>query len=67
MYVTMGDAGDRTKSQDMDSLSGKVLRLMSDGSIPPDNPFPGSYVYTPGYRNPQEMAWHPVTGDLFIT
>jgi len=67
LYATMGDAGDRSNAQSMDSPAGKVLRLMPDGSVPPDNPFPGSYVYTLGHRNPQGMDWHPVTGDLFIT
>ena len=67
LYATMGDAGEPANAQDMDSLAGKVLRLMPDGSVPPDNPFPGSYVYTLGHRNPQGMDWHPVTGDLFIT
>jgi glucose/arabinose dehydrogenase len=67
LYVTMGDATEADAAQDLDSLSGKVLRLEADGSVPSDNPFPGSPVYTYGHRNPQGMAWHPVTGDLFIT
>ena len=28
-----------------------------DGSVPGDNPFPGSLVYTWGHRNPQGIAW----------
>lgn len=28
-----------------------------DGSIPDDNPFPDSYVYSYGHRNPQGMTW----------
>jgi aldose sugar dehydrogenase len=67
LYVTMGDATDSEAAQDLDSLSGKVLRLEADGSVPADNPFPNSYVYTYGHRNPQGMDWHPETGDLFIT
>jgi aldose sugar dehydrogenase len=67
LYVTMGDATNSEAAQDLDSLSGKVLRLEADGSVPADNPFPNSYVYTYGHRNPQGMDWHPETGDLFIT
>ena len=67
LYVTMGDATDRDLAQNLDSLAGKVLRLSDDGSVPADNPFPDSYVYTYGHRNPQGLAWHPASGDLFIT
>ncbi len=67
LYATTGDATDPGLSQDLESLAGKVLRMGADGSVPPDNPFPGSLVYTWGHRNPQGLDWHPVTGDLFIT
>ena len=67
LYATTGDATEPELSQDLDSLAGKVLRLAADGSIPLDNPFSNSYVYTWGHRNPQGLAWHPETGDLFIT
>lgn len=52
-------------AQDLTSLAGKILRIHRDGSIPEDNPFPGSPVYSWGHRNPQGLAWHPVTGALF--
>ncbi len=67
LYVTTGDATDRPLAQRMDSLAGKILRLAPDGGIPPDNPFPGSPVYTLGHRNPQGIDWHPVTGALYST
>ena len=67
LYVTMGDAIVPELAQDLDSLAGKVLRLTAEGAAPADNPFPDSLVYTYGHRNPQGLAWHPETGDLFIT
>ncbi len=67
LYVTMGDAQSAGDAQSLDSLSGKILRLERDGSVPADNPFPGSYIYSYGHRNPQGLDWHPETGDLFIT
>ena len=67
LYITMGDAVEPERAQDLNSLSGKVLRLDPDGGIPGDNPFPDSPIYTYGHRNPQGLAWHPDTGDLFIT
>jgi len=57
LYVTAGDANDRPSAQDPESLNGKILRVAPDGSIPADNPFPGSPVYTLGHRNPQGIAW----------
>jgi glucose/arabinose dehydrogenase len=67
LYVTTGDATERDLAQQMDSLAGKILRLNPDGTIPADNPFPGSPVYTFGHRNAQGLAWHPVTKTAFST
>ncbi|MEH7382797.1 PQQ-dependent sugar dehydrogenase [Bacillus sp. JJ1533] len=66
LYVTTGDAGDPQNAQDLTSLAGKILRLNLDGSIPNDNPFPDSYVYTYGHRNPQGLAWDE-KGALYST
>ncbi len=65
LYITTGDAAKRELAQQKDSLAGKILRLAPDGSVPGDNPFPGSPVYSWGHRNPQGLAWQPDTGALF--
>ncbi|QJC50291.1 PQQ-dependent sugar dehydrogenase [Paenibacillus albicereus] len=65
LYATTGDASEPELAQDPDSLAGKILRLRPDGSIPADNPFPGSPVYSLGHRNPQGLAWHPESGELY--
>jgi glucose/arabinose dehydrogenase len=57
LYATTGDAGDRDSAQDLTSLAGKILRLAPDGSVPEDNPLPGSPVLSHGHRNPQGIAW----------
>ncbi|WP_043930150.1 PQQ-dependent sugar dehydrogenase [Bacillus sp. EB01] len=57
LYVTAGDASNPETAQDPATLGGKLLRMNLDGSIPSDNPFPNSYVYTYGHRNPQGIAW----------
>ncbi|GJQ21875.1 MAG: hypothetical protein HBSIN02_22300 [Bacteroidia bacterium] len=67
LYVTTGDAADREIAQDPGSLGGKILRLNDDGSIPADNPSPGSPLYALGFRNPQGIDWHPLSGLLFET
>jgi glucose/arabinose dehydrogenase len=67
LYWTMGDAQTTRFAQDLRSLNGKILRLNADGSIPADNPFPNSYVYSYGHRNPQGLAWQPKTQRLYST
>jgi glucose/arabinose dehydrogenase len=67
LYVATGDAAVPGLAQDRMSLAGKILRVTPEGTIPPDNPFPASPVYSLGHRNPQGLAWHPVTGALFAS
>lgn len=67
LYITTGDASERALAQDLTSLAGKILRIESDGSIPSDNPFPGSAIWSYGHRNPQGIGWHPKTGELYET
>ena len=67
LYWTTGDAQTTRFAQNLSSLNGKILRLNPDGSIPGDNPFPNSYVYSYGHRNPQGLAWQPKTGRLYST
>jgi len=66
LYATVGDAGQSTAAQDLSSLSGKILRMNTDGTAPVDNPFPGSLVYSYGHRNPQGVAWGD-DGTMFAT
>ncbi len=67
LYVATGDGEQEQRAQDRNSLGGKILRLNKDGSIPSDNPFPGSAVFSFGHRNVQGLAWHPDTKALYAT
>lgn len=67
LYISTGDATEGELAQDQSSLAGKILRLNLDGSIPQGNPFSNSPIYSLGHRNPQGIAWHPVSGDLWST
>lgn len=64
LYATTGWVHDEQMPQDPSSLVGKILRLGLDGSVPEDNPFDGSPVYSYGHRNPQGLAWD-AEGRLF--
>ena len=65
LYVGTGEAGRRELAQDLNSLGGKILRINPDGSIPQDNPFPNSPIFTLGHRNPQGLDWHPDSMRLY--
>jgi glucose/arabinose dehydrogenase len=67
LYWTMGESGAQDLAQSLQTLNGKILRVNLDGTIPSDNPFPGSPVYSYGHRNPQGLAWQPGTGRLYET
>jgi glucose/arabinose dehydrogenase len=72
LFVSTGDGYLHSQlAQDLGSHQGKVLRLHEDGRIPKDNPFvdrPGALpeIWSYGVRNPQGMAVHPVTGEVWI-
>ena len=57
LYITTGDAINPGWSQDLSSLAGKILRINPDGTIPDDNPFDSSPIFSYGHRNPQGIAW----------
>lgn len=65
LYVHMGDGFDASKSQDLTSFRGKILRLNLDGSAASDNPLYNAgdgitardYIYAYGFRNPFGGAW----------
>ncbi|WP_174734710.1 PQQ-dependent sugar dehydrogenase [Mesobacillus harenae] len=58
LYATTGDASSEPEiAQNVESLGGKILRLNFDGTVPEDNPFKDSFVYSYGHRNPQGLGW----------
>ena len=67
LYVGTGSVSDSSHlPQELESLAGKILRLNDDGSIPNDNPFENSPVFSLGFRNPQGMTWDEL-GNLYVT
>jgi glucose/arabinose dehydrogenase len=72
LFFSIGDRGRREQAQNLFRPNGKVHRINRDGSIPDDNPFLGikdgiKSIYSYGNRNPQGLAIHPVTGELWAT
>ena len=66
LYIATGDAGDPNHSQNIGSVAGKILRINPDGTIPEDNPWENSPVYSIGHRNPQGFDWDE-NGNLVAT
>lgn len=56
LLISTGDAAIPSMAQDTASLSGKILRINLDGTIPADNPFPNNRTWSYGHRNPQGMV-----------
>lgn len=73
LMVSTGERSDlstRPFAQSVGSAIGKILRITKNGQPAPGNPtFSQSgalpELYSIGHRNPQGMAIHPTTGDLY--
>lgn len=59
LWIGTGDAFEPGNAADDATLNGKILRIRPDGSVPPDNPSPGSPIYSSGHRNVQGIAFGP--------
>ena len=72
LYISLGENNERPTAQDLDKHQGKVVRVTAEGETPKDNPFVGRAnalpeIWTYGQRNPQGMALHPVTGEVWTS
>ena len=70
LFFSLGERGAMQNAQDLSNPLGKIHRVNADGTAPPDNPFaktPGALatIWSYGHRNPQGLAWDPVTGLLW--
>jgi glucose/arabinose dehydrogenase len=71
LFVTNGEHfTDRDMAQTLDNDLGKIVRITTDGTPPPDNPFtnkPGAKpeIWSYGHRNPQGLALNPADGKLW--
>jgi glucose/arabinose dehydrogenase len=73
LYACFGEHYDdimRIKAQELNSAIGKIIRINKDGSAAAGNPFTATAGALPetwsmGHRDPQGLAFNPVTGDLW--
>jgi glucose/arabinose dehydrogenase len=71
LFVTLGEHfTTRDQAQNLGNHLGKIIRIRTDGSAPPDNPFVGRPGAKPetwsyGHRNPQGLAINPASGKLW--
>jgi glucose/arabinose dehydrogenase len=73
LFVSIGDAEQFWPAQDLESYSGKLLRINPNGTAPSDNPFftsdatdVRSKVWASGLRNPFRLAVQPGTDIPFV-
>lgn len=70
LFFTIGERGTKENAQNLGVAMGKVHRIMDDGRLPADNPFAKDdaafkSIWSYGHRNPQGLAMHPTTGNLY--
>jgi glucose/arabinose dehydrogenase len=70
LFFTLGEKQQMMDAQDLSKPTGKIHRINDDGTVPKDNPYVGQpnvvpTIWSYGHRNPQGLAWDPVTGQLW--
>ena len=71
LFIALGDHySHRDLAQTLGNHIGKVVRIAPDGSVPAGNPFAGRTgalpeIWSYGHRNPQSLAIHPGSSELW--
>ncbi|MGO2103350.1 MAG: PQQ-dependent sugar dehydrogenase [Psychroflexus halocasei] len=73
LFVSIGERSDkvtRVKAQDLNTSFGKIIHITTEGKPVDGNPFIDKdearpEIYSYGHRNPQGLAFHPETGELW--
>lgn len=73
LVISTGERSDlatRPQAQDLKSGLGKIIRITTDGQPAPGNPFKDSSnarpeIFSYGHRNPQGLAMHPQTKEIW--
>ncbi|MGD9919974.1 MAG: PQQ-dependent sugar dehydrogenase [Pseudorhodoplanes sp.] len=70
LFLTVGDRWEQERAQRLDDHLGTVIRIRTDGSVPPDNPFYGRKdvkpeIWSYGHRVSQGLAFDEERGHLY--
>lgn len=71
LFVALGEHySGRNEAQNLANHLGKIVRITTDGTAPPDNPFVGRdgakpEIWSYGHRNPQSLAINPANNELW--
>jgi aldose sugar dehydrogenase len=72
LYVSVGERRNISRSQDREDHAGSIVRVTDEGQVPQDNPFvddpkTDDKIFALGMRNPQGMAFHPDSQELWAS
>ncbi len=70
LFISVGDRGNRDRSQNWQDDAGSIIRINADGSIPAGNPFKDGgkalpEIWSKGHRNPQGITFDAKDGKLY--
>ena len=70
ILMSIGERHEKFPAQDLTTDKGKIVRLNSDGTVPPDNPFvksPGvrPEIFAYGVRNPEGLFVESASGSVW--
>jgi uncharacterized repeat protein (TIGR03806 family) len=73
LYISIGDSGRSSSAQDLNALTGKIIRIDVDVAsgyrIPPDNPLAAGggrpELFAWGFRNPWQFSFDRLTGEIW--
>ena len=71
LLLTIGERRNISRAQDRRDQAGSIVRVLDDGSVPEDNPFVedeavDDKIFSIGHGNPQGIALHPQTDQIWI-
>ncbi|HVL35494.1 MAG TPA: PQQ-dependent sugar dehydrogenase [Burkholderiales bacterium] len=71
LFITVGERRNISRAQDAEDHAGSVIRVTDDGQVPKDNPFvkddeKDDKIFSYGHRNPQGIAVHPQTQEVWL-